>query len=76
MGGIATLFHLLMETVCDLSSNHLQRRPTQGPHSTVHRLEAVAATLPRDTVADAATPEVATTQAYRCHQGMTSNCSC
>ena len=39
-------FCALTETACDLSNNHLRCRPRERPRSTVHRLEAVAATLP------------------------------
>ena len=46
-------FTALMETACDLSNTQLRCRSSQRPLSTVHRLEAVAATpLPTDAASD------------------------
>jgi hypothetical protein len=42
-------FSVLTETACDLANEHLRRRPRERPRSSVHRLEAVAATPPPDT---------------------------
>ena len=43
-------FTILRETACDLTNSHLGQRQSYRPPSTVHRLEAVAATPPPDTV--------------------------
>ena len=70
MGWVESLpyFTALTETACDLSNNHLRRRSSQRPHSTVHRLEAVAATPPEaDTIADVATSEITTASLQRHH---------
>ncbi len=45
-------FTALTETACDLANIKLRTRTGTRAHSTVHRLEAVAATLPEGTVED------------------------
>ncbi|KAI2499709.1 hypothetical protein MHU86_14790 [Fragilaria crotonensis] len=49
-------FCALTETACDLSNNRLRNRsPAERLHSTMHRLEAVAATPPANIVEDRTT---------------------
>ena len=60
-------FTTLTETACDLANTDLRAHISMRPRNTVHRLEAVAATLPPDTV-EAESKGAATRNTQRGHR--------